>query len=242
MEGKALWKKWFIILVLTISVSLVTKIPASIAHAPGPDIMVTYNTETDESTITATDPDGIQEIATKREGETDWTNQPLGDQQGKTSVEIKVNGKVVEVRSKDNEATPHTSYYKKWEGVVAEKKVEYTIDKPYASTTVVAVIPGDNVKKPASPSDITKSSADSGTKTKLTFTPELKDPKVTDKEKNSVIIKVDPAGDLYIDEFPIIPLPIPIGYNTYWLIFTAIFLMLAGGYLIFRKRRKFAQK
>lgn len=36
--------------------------------------------------------------------------------------------------------------------------------------------------------------------------------------------------------------PIPIGYNTSWLVFTAISLMLAGGYLIlrFRKRGKLA--
>lgn len=34
----------------------------------------------------------------------------------------------------------------------------------------------------------------------------------------------------------------PVGYNTYWLFFTAISLLLLGGYLIFRQRRKLPQK
>lgn len=36
------------------------------------------------------------------------------------------------------------------------------------------------------------------------------------------------------------PTPVPTGANTYWLIITAVSLMLAGGYLIFRQKRKIA--
>ncbi|MBI4744346.1 MAG: LPXTG cell wall anchor domain-containing protein [Actinobacteria bacterium] len=32
----------------------------------------------------------------------------------------------------------------------------------------------------------------------------------------------------------------PTGYNTYWLILTSISLVLAGGYFIFRQKRKYA--
>ena len=53
-----------------------------------------------------------------------------------------------------------------------------------------------------------------------------------------VINYYNAGGDLVQSIDPYIQIPVPIGYNIYWLIFTAIFLMLAGGYLISRRRRK----
>jgi len=54
-----------------------------------------------------------------------------------------------------------------------------------------------------------------------------------------IIIIMDQYGYEY-EVDPYLILIGPTGYNTYWIIFTAISLMLAGGLLFIRKRKKFA--